>query len=149
MRCSENCFECPYDDCILDDEITLDDMALSREIDAAIKPKTRKEETIAAYQREYYEQNRESIAAKQREYREQNRESIAAYQRRIYDARKALGYSQSELGRLVGVSQRIISYWERGEVPADWELLMKALPELREEMSDIVLQGMPELRCNA
>ena len=56
-----------------------------------IRPKSRKELSIAAKQREYREANRESIAAKKREYYEANRESIAAKQREYYEAKRKGG----------------------------------------------------------
>ena len=104
-------------------------------------------EAIAAKQREYREANKEAIAAKQREYREANKDAIAAKQREYYEAnkeheryvgaflrfcRKSHGYSQQALGDALGVTQRAVSYWERGEVPFDADFVGRIIPELRE-----------------
>lgn len=51
-------------------------------------------------------------------------------QRCIRDARKARGYTQQELARLIGVAQPNISCWERDMIPADWARLYTILPEL-------------------
>ena len=114
----------------------------NRESIAAYKKQYYEEnrETIAAYQKKYYEENRESIAAYQKKYREENRESIAAYQKQYYEenreslisfgdalraVRKRLKLSQADVGRLVGLSQRQVSYYERGEVPFDLSIIEK------------------------
>ena len=48
----------------------------------------------------------------------------------IRDARRARGYTQRHLARLLGVTQPLISLWERDMVPADWPRLYAVLPEL-------------------
>ncbi len=145
--CDGNCFECVFDDCILGDDLTFDDIKISREIEAAANPKTQKElaiaakqreyrernrEEIAAYKREYYERNREEIAAYKREYYERNREEIAAKQRVIYDYRRERGLPQRAFAKLLGVSRQTVSLWENGLSPADWDLIMSVFPELCE-----------------
>ena len=152
--CDRDCFNCRFDDCICD-EMTADDWKAARGIDDFIHTKTEKEKSIAAKQKQYYEENRESIAAKQKKYREENRESIAAYQKQYYEenresiaayqkryreenretlisfgdalraVRKRLKLSQADAGRLVGLSQRQMSYYERGEVPFDLSIIEK------------------------
>ena len=159
--CNRDCLHCIYDDCICD-EMTAEDWRQARQIDEYARPKTAREKAIAAYQREYYEANREAIAAyqreyreankeaiaaKQREYREANKDAIAAKQREYYEAnkeheryvgaflrfcRKSHGYSQQALGDALGVTQRAVSYWERGEVPFDADFVGRIIPELRE-----------------
>ena len=82
-------------------------------------------ESIAAYQKQYYEENRESIAAKQKKYREENRESLISFGDALRAVRKRLKLSQADAGRLVGLSQRQVSYYERGEVPFDLSIIEK------------------------
>ena len=122
--CDRDCFNCRFDDCICD-EMTADDWKAARGIDDFIHTKTEKEKSIAAYQKQYYEENRESIAAKQKKYREENRESLISFGDALRAVRKRLKLSQADAGRLVGLSQRQISYYERGEVPFDLSIIEK------------------------
>lgn len=79
--CNRDCFNCVFDDCILE-ELEAEDYAEQRRIEREIvKPKSAKEKKIAAYQRAYYEANKDEIAARQRAYREANREKYNAYMR--------------------------------------------------------------------
>lgn len=82
-RCNRDCFNCPYEDCILEEsDITLAERVALRELERDfVLPKSRKEKEIAAYQKAYREANREEIAAYKKAYREANREKIASYQR--------------------------------------------------------------------
>ena len=147
--CSRDCFHCPFPDCVLeDDALTAAEYAEARERESLLRTPEKKK--LAAKQRAYYEANRDEIAAKQRAYREANRDEIAAKQRAYYEAnrdeiaakqrayreanrdeiaakgaqvrllRRTLKMSQTELGRRFGVSQRAVSFWERGEVPFDF-----------------------------
>ena len=126
VNCNGDCLRCELARCLLDDTAEDDFSALTaadyrgKEIEAALDTRTHRQEAIAAYQRAYREENREAIAAKQR---------------RIRDARRARGYTQRDLAKLVGVCRQAISFWERGEVPADWDRLLPVLPELAQEKS--------------
>ena len=137
--CDRDCFNCHFDDCICD-EMTAADWKEARGIDDFIHTKTAKEkaivayqkryreenrETIAAYQKRYYEENRETIAAHQKRYREENREALISFGDALRAVRKRLKLSQADAGRLVGLSQRQISYYERGEVPFDLSIIEK------------------------
>ena len=107
--CDRDCFNCRFDDCICD-EMTADDWKAARGIDDFIHTKTAKEKTIAAYQKRYYEENREALIS---------------FGDALRAVRKRLKLSQADAGRLVGLSQRQISYYERGEVPFDLSIIEK------------------------
>ena len=122
--CDRDCFNCHFDDCICD-EMTAADWKEARGIDDFIHTKTAKEKAIVAYQKRYYEENRETIAAHQKRYREENREALISFGDALRAVRKRLKLSQADAGRLVGLSQRQISYYERGEVPFDLSIIEK------------------------
>ena len=122
--CDRDCFNCRFDDCICD-EMTADDWKEARGIDDSIHTKTAKEKAIVAYQKRYREENRETIAAYQKRYREENREALISFGDALRAVRKRLKLSQADAGRLVGLSQRQISYYERGEVPFDLSIIEK------------------------
>ena len=66
--CNRDCFNCPYEDCVVD-ELTMADRRELKEIDAEfVNPKSSKQKKIAAKKREYYQANKDEIAAYQREY---------------------------------------------------------------------------------
>ena len=105
---------------------------------------------IAEAQRAYYEANRDKISEAKRAYYEANRDKIAEAKRAYYEAnrdkiaeigealrrwRKARMYTQTTLGFLLGVTQRTISYWERGEVPIDFDRIDKMWPPVMEAFS--------------
>ena len=72
--CNRDCFNCAFDDCILE-ELEAEDYAEQRRIEREIvKPKSAKEKKIAAYQRAYREANREKYNAYMREYKRKQRE---------------------------------------------------------------------------
>ena len=152
--CDRDCFNCRYDDCICD-EMNAVDYREARSIDSYARPRSRKQEAIAAKQREYYEANKEAIAAKQREYREANKEAIAAQQREYYEAnkevhsvsgaelrraRKLLGWTQKELAYRLGMSQPEASLWETGRVPIPYEKVSSVIPGLFK--ADIKQEGV-------
>ena len=86
---------------------------------------------IAEAQRAYREANRDKIAEAHRAYREANRDKIAEIGAALRRWRKDHNYSQAELGELLDVTQRAVSYWERGEVPIDFERIeRKFLPAM-------------------
>ena len=89
-------------------------------------------EKIAEAQRAYYEANREKIAEAQRAYREANREKIAEIGAALRRWRLDHGLSQTEMGLLLGLGQRAVSYWERGEVPIDFERIEAFCPRIME-----------------
>ena len=66
--CNRDCFNCAFDDCILD-VLDAEDYKEQRRIEKEILlPKSKKEKEIAAYQRAYYEANKERLRAYRREY---------------------------------------------------------------------------------
>jgi hypothetical protein len=77
--CNRDCFNCQYEDCIVDD-MTLAEYAESRKRELTMH-KTPEQKRIAAKQKAYYEANRDEIAAKQKAYYEANREAYNAYMR--------------------------------------------------------------------
>ena len=86
--CNRDCFNCAFDECILE-ELEAEDYAEQRRIEREIvKPKSAKEKKIAAYQRAYYEANKDEIAAKKRAYREANKDEIAAKRRAYREANR-------------------------------------------------------------
>ena len=77
-------------------------------------------EKILEYQRAYYKANREKISESKRAYREANREKISEYQRAgVREYRREHNMSQAALAKQVGCSQMMISFIERGEIPAN------------------------------
>lgn len=115
---------------------TNEELALSRELDAeaVLSAKDGRARKLAAQQKAYYEANREKVAEYQKAYREANREKGVAVGRRIADARRAAGYTQAALAKLLRVSQPTLSNWETGVIPPRWELLRQVLPDLGEEL---------------
>ena len=79
--CNRDCFNCVYEDCVLDD-LSLEDYKQTTTIEKELLfPKSQKQKKIAAGKKAYYEANREKIAAGQKAYREANREKIRSYMR--------------------------------------------------------------------
>ena len=89
-------------------------------------------ERYAQYARNHYRANRERILARDKRRREANKQKYAEAQSIIRIARKQAGLTQKELGRLCGLSHSMICYWESGEQKANWDVLFRALPQLRE-----------------
>lgn len=88
--CNEDCFHCPYPDCIRDD-LTAATYAELATIDRTIiNPPTLKQRKVAAQQRAYYEANKEKVAAQQRAYREAHKDKWIEYNRRSRAKKKAL-----------------------------------------------------------
>ena len=121
LSCNHDCFRCPYpdvpDEC-LQAHLTQDEYRELRWIDSEIiNPKTDAQKKRAAYKKAYTEANKKKFADKQKCIRE---------------ARKYRGMRQSDLAQLVGVSQGVISTWEQGRSPANWDNLCAVLPELEE-----------------
>ena len=88
MECNRDCFNCPFEDCIVDDLNADDYRALSVIEKEILFPKTAKQKKIAAGKKAYYEANREKIAAGQKAYYEANREKIAAGQKAYREANR-------------------------------------------------------------
>ena len=128
--CSKDCFHCPYPDCMLD-TVDYDDILEQRRRDR-ILTQTPEKAKIAARNKAYYEANREEIAAYQKAYYEANREKNRKTGLMIRSARKAAGYSQKDLGRLLGISQAAVSLMESGALPADLAALAGILPTTNE-----------------
>ena len=128
--CSKDCFHCPYPDCMLD-TVDYDDILEQRRRDR-ILTQTPEKAKIAACQKAYRAANREEIAARNKAYREANREKNRKTGLMIRSARKAAGYSQKDLGRLLGISQAAVSLMESGALPADLAALAGILPTTKE-----------------
>ena len=75
---------------------------------------------------------RDKIAEAKRAYYEANRDKIAEIGAALRRWRKDHNCSQVELGELLGLSQRAVSYWERGEVPIDFERIERECPPVME-----------------
>ena len=125
---------------------TNEELALSRELDAeaSFEAKDGQARKRAAFQKAYREANREKVAAYQKAYYDANREKVAAAGRRIADARRAVGYTQAALAKLLHISQPTLSHWETGAIPPRWELLRQVLPDLGEEA-----ERMPDMLRDA
>ena len=104
-----------YDAAVDAEPISYEDYRRSREIEREL-----------LFPKSWSERRR---AAQQKAYREQNREKVAARQKAIAGLRARHGYTQKDLSRLLGVSQSLVSQWETGRRTADWEALMRVLPE--------------------
>ena len=86
--CNEDCFHCPYPDCVRDDLTAATYAELATLEKTIINPPTLKQQKVAAYNRAYREANKEKLAAQKRAYREANKEKVAAQQRAYYEANK-------------------------------------------------------------
>lgn len=112
---------------------TNDELAASRRRDAdiSLSRKSKRDCSIAKYQRAYRKANKDSIAEYQRAYYKANKSSITEYQRAYYEANKSSitekqqwirrkrlnrGYSQYALAEAIGSSQTMISRLESGEM---------------------------------
>ena len=87
--CNEDCFHCPYPDCVRDD-LTADTYAELALLENIINPPTLKQRKVAAYNRAYREANKEKVAAYNRAYYEANKEKWREYRRRSRAKKKAL-----------------------------------------------------------
>ncbi|WP_312611441.1 hypothetical protein [Oscillibacter sp.] len=83
--CNQDCFHCPYQDCILETVPERDAEAESARIDKiAVDEYERKEITKKALKHQYYMAHREEQLAKSRKWRVENKERAKAGQRRWY-----------------------------------------------------------------
>ena len=87
--CNEDCFHCPYPDCIRDDLTAATYAELATIDKTIINPPTWKQRKVAAQQRAWYEANREKVAAQQRAYREAHKDKWREYNRRSRAKKKA------------------------------------------------------------
>lgn len=88
--CNEDCFHCPYPDCVRDD-LTADTYAeLALLEKTIINPPTAKQRKVAAQKRAYREANKEKVAAQKRAWYEANKEKQREYNRRYRAKKKAL-----------------------------------------------------------
>lgn len=83
-------------------------------------------------EREYWEANREKLNARQRNRRKEYKETLGWRQKAIAEFRKARGYTQKEFSELLKIPYSTLASWECGAVPANWERLGNAMPELAE-----------------
>ena len=88
--CNEDCFHCPYPDCVRDDLTAATYAELATLEKTIINPPTLKQQKVAAYNRAYREANKENVAAQQRAYREANKDKWREYNRRSRAKKKAL-----------------------------------------------------------
>ena len=58
------------------------------------------EESIAAYKKDYYQENKESIAVYRKDYRQENKESIAAYQK-DYQQENVKNLTEVYVGKII------------------------------------------------
>ena len=65
------------------------------------------------------------------------------FKERIFQARKAKGFSQEELAELVGVSRQAVSKWETGEAMPDTEKLVTLCQALELNMEYLALGREP------
>ena len=71
--CNRDCFNCVYEDCVLDD-LSLEDYKQTTTIEKELLfPKSQKQKKIAAGQKAYYEANREKIRNYMRDYMRKKR----------------------------------------------------------------------------
>ncbi len=86
--CNEDCFHCPYPDCIRDDLTAATYAELATLEKTIINPPTLKQRKLAAQQRAYREANKEKVAAQKRAWYEANKEKVAAQKRAYREAKK-------------------------------------------------------------
>ena len=88
--CNGDCFNCIYPDCIVDDHITKEEIAASKELDREAKwqDKDNRERHLAEYRAAHREEYNAYQNAYQREWREAHREEHNAYHREYYAAHR-------------------------------------------------------------
>ena len=103
--------------------------AVDEEIDAAPITQAERDESRM---RDQELRVRDKIAEAKRAYCEANRDKLAEIGAALRRWRKDHNYSQVELGELLDVTQRAVSYWECGEVPIDFERIKREFPPAME-----------------
>lgn len=63
----------------------------------------------------------------------------------IYNKRKALGLTQDELGRALGVTNKAVSKWETGETLPDVQLLQMLASALNVTIDELITQEAPKV----
>lgn len=161
--CNKDCENCPFDDCINDEMDAQDyrdaaqrDKLCMTERQKKMKAQNRrsylkKKEEKLAYSRAYYRANKEKAAAYQkayraehrgqtnarnREYERRNRGAYGQKQRILRIERLALGLTQKQVAKILGVSPSAISQWERGVMPCRVEAVLKKLHAWAKQMTD-------------
>ena len=86
--CNEDCFHCPYPDCVRDDLTAATYAELATLEKTITNPPTLKQRKVAAQKRAYREANKDKVAAYNRAYYEANKEKVAARQRAYRKANK-------------------------------------------------------------
>lgn len=102
MRCRhDDCFTCPYDDCINDMPPDIRELEHMRGIDKQVQVSrlTCAEKKKNERRKELREQNKEKIAARGREYRMRNRDKIKKYRKEYYEKNKAEVAAKGKLYR--------------------------------------------------
>lgn len=93
--CNEDCFHCPYPDCVRDDLTAATYAELATLEKTIINPPTLMQQKVAARQRAYRKANKEKMAAYNRAYREANKEKQREYNRRYRAKKKALAAAET------------------------------------------------------
>lgn len=152
--CNKDCENCVFDDCI-NDEMDADDYREAERRDKLCAGKStaskkgrahylkyrdqylarsrkyyqaHKAEAIQ-YQKKYYAENRGRVNALKREHAKRNRGMYGQKQRSIRTQRHALGLTQKEAAKILGVSPSAVSQWERGIVPCKVDAVIRKLQE--------------------
>lgn len=87
--CNEDCFHCPYPDCVRDDLTAATYAELAELEKTIINPPTAAQAKVAAYKRAYREANKEKVTAKQRAYYAAHKDKWREYNRRSRAKKKA------------------------------------------------------------
>lgn len=87
---------------------------------------------ISAQKKKLYWANKDRVNAHHKAYQKSNIAKLAALQCHIAQIRKDKGMTQRMPAEQLGVSPQTVSHWENGRVPAKWDKLCVALPELAE-----------------
>ena len=130
--------ECPYLDLpkeFADAELTADDRQLSDKIELdAIKYGLFDNKQLKTKMTKRTIRRRENVPHNQNSKREARRQKIGLRdeQSLITIARQKRGLTAAQLAEMCGVTRQTINNWETGLHKAKWEVLVDALPELRE-----------------
>jgi DNA-binding XRE family transcriptional regulator len=109
-------------------------------------------EEIKKYQKSHYAKNKEEIKCRNKEYHASNTSKNGRCDRLI-QYRKEIGLTQSDLAKLVGVSQAAISLYESGKLPCDVDALIGRM-NAHEKKPPLMLAhrrrhaGNPETKTN-
>lgn len=131
------CLECKYPQCVLPGSRAMHGGIgdIIKEALGDDKPQTQAK--TEDRDPEYYQQLLKKQLARQNRRRAANREKYGAEQSLIRQCRKERGWKQHELATRCGVAEHTISCWECGTVPAKWDLIEKAMPELKKKRAEL------------